>query len=259
MTVVGTKVAEVSRTSNDYPHRMGTPTAQVFTPSQNISVEHAHLYPNQNNVTAQSFSVGLASALLTGDPATDASVTWMSKQTITGPFTGGQQVEINFPTPVQLTAGVTYFLVAQFPDMTAVNKGVETDGVYTGGTHSGARYGTDWASSNANYSLRLELYGSIDGGGGGGGGGEVVGALTEETISRLRKAGLNNRSAKTLSAALADPATVDWESALRRGDLTPRQMRTLKRLSTQTTGLSDLAYLLRGGFTRAQAKLILGG
>lgn len=93
---------------------------------------------------------------------------------------------------------------------------------------------------------------------GGGGGGGTVGALTTDTIKRLRKTGMGVRETETLSAALADPTTVDWETALRRGDLSWRQMQTLNKLPTQTTGKSDLSFLLRGGFTRQQAKLILG-
>lgn len=68
---------------------------------------------------------------------------------------------------------------------------------------------------------------------------------------RLIKVGFSPRGVQTLQAGLADPDTVDWTSALRRGDLSPRQVRTLR-----AGGLS-MKTLLRGGFTRHQAKLIL--
>lgn len=81
----------------------------------------------------------------------------------------------------------------------------------------------------------------------------VIG-LTEATISRLRKTGFSPRSARTLGTAASAPETVDWKAVLRRGDLSYRQMKTLRDPAPHT-----MSKLLRGGFTRHQAKLILGG
>lgn len=83
-----------------------------------------------------------------------------------------------------------------------------------------------------------------------------VTGLTEETIAKLRKTGFSPRSAKTLGTAVSSPTTVDWKAALRRGDMSYRQMNTLRN---PPVGGHTMKSLLRGGFTRHQAKLILGG
>lgn len=52
----------------------------------------------------------------------------------------------------------------------------------------------------------------------------------------------------------AIPDAVDWNAVLRRGDLTPRQVKTLR---ANDPGDLTMRILLRGGFTRHQAQLIL--
>lgn len=73
-------------------------------------------------------------------------------------------------------------------------------------------------------------------------------AITTAPANKLTHVGFSPRAAAALRAT-----TINWTVALRAGTFTPRQRRTL--LATPLT----LGSLIRGGFTRHQAKVILNG
>lgn len=72
-------------------------------------------------------------------------------------------------------------------------------------------------------------------------------AVTTASATTLVKVGFSPRGAAALRAT-----SPDWKTVLRTGALSSRQVRTLR------AGSLTLAKLIRGGFTHAQAKLILG-
>lgn len=71
--------------------------------------------------------------------------------------------------------------------------------------------------------------------------------MTTASTTTLVKVGFSRRGADALRAA-----SPDWKTILRTGALSSRQVRTLR------AGSLTLPKLIRGGFTRMQAKLILG-
>lgn len=74
-------------------------------------------------------------------------------------------------------------------------------------------------------------------------------AITTAPVSSLMRVGYSYRGATLLTQS----AAIDWKVALRRGAIPYRQAKYLMTAPTLT-----MAGMLRNGFTRHQAKTILG-